>query len=181
MNDAKRVWRIALASITAALTIVLNSFSGGFSIALPPYYVSFRFSTPLHFIVVLVDPVAGLLGASFGNFLYDVMMGRGYSAVVTGLFGTFVATGAFYLFSIMRGCITLLNLLIGCIAAAVLRSLVVAASHAIFLGRAFLAVFYGTLIGTLFSNVILSLLILSVALPMLKEHVRFPIKLIKIK
>ncbi|MEM2186426.1 MAG: hypothetical protein QXY49_00150 [Thermofilaceae archaeon] len=74
---ARRVRQVALASLVAAPAIVLNTFTERFSIALPPYYNSFRLSTSLHFIVVLIDPVAGLLGASFGQFLYDTIMGRG--------------------------------------------------------------------------------------------------------
>ena len=91
-----RLSRVALGAITAAAVVAVNNFSGPLSIAIPPLYFNIRLSAPLIFLVTLIDPVAGILGAALGTFTYDLLMGRYFSAVFIGLLGSPIFYIIFY-------------------------------------------------------------------------------------
>lgn len=164
---------IALAAVLGATTLALN-LTGPLSLALPPFYITMRFSAPLLFIGVLIDPLGGIFGAMIGNFVYNLMMGRPH-APFTGLLGQFIYYVIFLFIARYRGKITTPRLLIATICTAITKALYISTVLSVFYNIPFSVLFPGILIGISISNVVIGFPVLITVLPRIKEHVPYEV------
>jgi len=166
-----------MSAVVAASVVALNYLSGPFSIAVPPLYFNIRLSAPLLFLVTLIDLKVGVAGAAAGSFVYDLLIGRWFSAVFVSLLGSPVFYVAFHKLCTLGGKVTLLRLVLAEAFIALLKALWISSILHVFTGAPQAILFLGTLAGGIVSNVIVSTLLLIPLLRRLKSYIAYEVLL----